>query len=169
MTRVSLSSFLLLGLLAVAGCGDHRLTALGTVQLTTPTATITISLPTDTRLDTQAAAGRITGSCTVSRTPTATGVRYGAVVDLFTNESTGLRSLTVMQSTDAGSAGSIAAQTSAGTLSSGAGCGLVLTEATDGGDVILDAPATCALASADGSQTATILVHLELHGCTVTQ
>jgi hypothetical protein len=167
MTRKAMLVALVLASLAgLTACGDQHLTVSGYARVESTDAVTGFEFPTDIRLDGAGTGGGVTGTCQVNRMPVAGGHEYGVVVDLFRGGSTdeGLRSLTVMARTDDTSDG-IDATIGGSAFDSTAACAIAVT-ASDGGDVTLDST-DCGLAS--GADTASIDVHLELHGCSVVQ
>jgi hypothetical protein len=157
--------FLGLGVVVLAGCGDARLTGRGHVRIeTSDDVRAAIELPTDIRLDGEVQPGRITGSCRIARS------RVGGVivtVELYTHSDVGLRSVTLMQGSDPGAQGLLEARLTGGTFRATNPCDLALSYVDDQGSVVLDAR-VCALDGGDG-RTGTSDVHLELHGCALTE
>ena len=144
----------------VAGCGDHGLTASGHARFESGDLRTGFELPADVRIDGEGAAGGVTGSCQIDRVGDSVD---SVVVDLVggAGSDEGLRSLTLRARSD-GAAQSVQARLASGTFTAGASCVLELSSVDAGGSVTLDTT-DCEMVS--GSETGTLDVHLELHGC----
>ncbi|WP_053234808.1 hypothetical protein [Sandaracinus amylolyticus] len=144
------------------GCGDHRLTASGFARFESDDLRTGFELPMNVRIDGDAAAGGVTGSCEIEPVGDED---YAVIIDLFGGGGDeGLRSLTLRAQSD-GSSSSVEARVASGTYSGDASCVVELTD-VDGDEVVVDVEA-CTLTS--GTSVATLDAHLELDGCAVVQ
>lgn len=174
MTRRLLPVLALVPTLALTACGDGgRLTAQGSVGVTTGDATRRFEFPSETRLD-GTGPGRFTGTCTIRRMHDDAGGSYWGVTVEVRSGGTApgddfpLQRVTVVQNSGAAPGTGAVEVELGGTLlkTVDGACAVELEYVQDG---MVGFGGSCQVADAEGVQTAQVALDLDVAGCTVEQ